>query len=84
MMKRYTNLTRDGVMASIKYTNSKCGQCSHWKVSKNPLGRCRLDPEYQVTIGRYGKACGAFEGIEFVIQQVPPAKEYPLICYKRP
>lgn len=70
-------------MASSKYTNSKCGQCSYWKASRNPLGRCRLDPEYQVTIGRYSKACGAFEESEFVIQRVPLAKEYPLIYYKR-
>jgi len=70
-------------MASIKYTSAKCGQCSFWKVSRNPLGRCRLDPEYQATIGRYAKACGSFEE-EVVIQQAPVAKEYPLVYYKRP
>jgi len=70
-------------MASSKYTSAKCGQCSYWKVSRNPLGTCRLDPECRTTIGRYGKACGAFEE-EFVIQQVPPTKKSPLIYYKRP
>jgi len=48
-------------MASIKYTNAKCGQCTHWKVTRNPLGVCRQDPEYQTTIGRFSKACGVFE-----------------------
>ncbi|MBL1260047.1 MAG: hypothetical protein COB33_005895 [Thiotrichaceae bacterium] len=70
-------------MASREYTNAKCGQCSYWKVSRNPLGTCRLDPEYQTTIGRYAKACGAFEE-ELVIQQAPPAKEQPVTYYKRP
>ncbi len=70
-------------MASSKYTNAKCGQCSYWKVSRNPLGACRLDPEYQTTIGRYGKACGAFEEA-LVMQQAPLAKKHPIIYYKRP
>jgi len=69
-------------MASSKYTSAKCGQCSYWKVSRNPLGKCQLDPEYQATIGRYAKACSSFEE-KFIIQPMYVAKEYPLVYYKR-
>jgi len=70
-------------MAPSKYTSAKCGQCSYWKVSRNPLGKCRLDPGYQATIGRYARACGSFEA-ELVIQLVHIARKCPLIYYKRP
>lgn len=69
-------------MASIKYTNAKCGQCHFWKVSRNPLGTCRVDPDYQATIGRYAKACGVFEA-ELVMTPAPPEKEHPLKFYRR-
>ena len=65
-------------MASSNYSHAKCGQCAYWKVSRNPLGTCRLNPEYQTTIGRYGRACGAFEA-EIIVKRVPLTKEYPFM-----
>ncbi len=69
-------------MATTTYINAKCGQCTYWKVSRNPLGTCRLNPEHQATIGRYGKACGAFE-LEISMKNLPLVEENPLKENKR-
>lgn len=70
-------------MASSSYSNARCGECLYWKVTRDPLGKCRIDLEYQNTIGRFCKACSAFEAQLTLKQQSPAVKEHPLVHYKR-